>query len=201
MAAFEPADRTDDERRHDDRHRSLREESQAHGGAREHQPAVGVGRFVAQSDDRGPGGERDPEGERKVGQCKPPDGKVAECRSNDQPGKPPSAFVVPAPPARGRQQGQPQPGQRRPPPGRGLVDPRDEVASRHHPVEEDRLLKACLEVVVRRDPVAAADHLAAGLRIECLVGVADGRAAEAREKRGAANDQQQESRPAHGVRL
>ena len=62
-------------------------------------------------------------------------------------------------------------------------------------------MKARLVTVVWSEPVARLDHLAGGFRVEGFVGVADGRAAEAGEERGPAEDQQQGSRAGHGAPL
>ena len=102
---------------------------------------------IAQPHDGTPGGAGDEQGERQVGQRQPPDGEVAERGCDDQASEAPGALVVPAAAAGGRQQREPEPGQRRAEPRRPLAHTPQEVAGCDDPVEEDRLLKACLEVV------------------------------------------------------
>ena len=77
----------------------------------------------------------------------------------------------------------PMPASAGPEPRLGFADPERRKRAGDEPVEEDRLLKPGFVVVVRRQPVAELDHLAAGFGVERFVGVPDRRPAQARQER------------------
>ena len=110
-------------------------------------------------------------------------------------------VVEPAPPGQQHHQREADAGQRRPEARLRLADAGNGVGGRDQPVEEDGLLEARLVVVVRRQPVAALDHLARRLGVERFVRIADGRPSQAREKGDAAEQQQQQGRPSHGATI
>ena len=156
---------------------------------------------VERADERRVDGERDEEGQRQVGQREPADGEIPEAGRDDRAGEQRLS-------ARRASAGRPRPTstqadarQRRPQPRLRLADARRRVGGADQPVEQDGFLEARLVVVVRRQPVAALDHLARGFRVERLVGIADGGAAEAREEGDAAEQQEQQGRPSHSVTI
>ncbi len=95
----------------------------------------------------------------------------------------------------------PTPGKGRPQPRLRLADAGDGVCAPNQPVVEDRLLESCLVVVVRGEPVAALAHLARGLGIERLVGIADGRTPEPGQKCHAAEQQEKQGRAPHNLSI
>ena len=147
----------------------------------------GAGRLDSQPEDRAPGGQRDEEGERQIGQSVAGHGHVAEAGGRDDAGEQRRPFVVPPPRARAGQQGEADPGESgRQARRRGGDAPR-RVGRGGQPVVEDRLLEPDLVVVVGSEPIAALEHLAGGLGVVGLVGIGDGGPSQAGEERQSAD--------------
>ena len=77
------------------------------------------------------------------------------------------------------------------------VIPSAGIRCRDEPVEQDRLLKSDIIVIVRGEPVAAREHLAASFGVKRFIRVPDCRASEAGEIGHPAEKHEEQSRPAH----
>ena len=179
----------DDHGRQHDPDRSLDQKRSGRSGRGRNQPAVrgrmllDAVRLDAQSDDRPPGGKRDEEGERQIGQRMASHGDIAEAGGCNQAGEQRRPVVVPAAGAGAGKQREADPRQRGGDPRRGGGDAGQRVGHRRQPVVQDRFLEPDLTVVVGSEPVAAVDHLAGSLCIVRLVRIGHGGAPEAGEER------------------
>ena len=179
----------DDRGRQREPDRSLDQEGPGRAGPRGDQPAVRGGmlpdpaRLDAQSDDGAPGGQRDEEGERQIGQRMAGHGDETEAGGRDEAGEQGRPVVVPAAGAGPGQQreAEPRQGGREARGGGGDAGPR--VGCGRQPVVQDRLLEPDLAVVVGSEPVAAGDHLEGRRGIERLVRIGHRGAPEAGEER------------------
>jgi hypothetical protein len=196
-----PQDRRHDQRHEHDGDGSLGEHAQPGRRSRGHPPGRRPRAGIERGPQRGIDGEAHERREREIRERQARDREVAEAGRHDRAADTRRGLVVPAAADGCRQQGQRKGGERRPDARGRLGNAGDAIGAGDEPVGQDRLLKAGLVTVVWSEPVAAREHLAARLRVEGLVGVADRRPAEAREERGPAEDQQQGSRSAHGAEL
>ena len=144
-----------------------------------------------EGDEGCPGRQGDEAGEHQIRQRLTGDRHVAEARRRDGARQQPGGLVVPPSGARVGGQHQDQTGHSRGDTRRQLADTGPQICERRQPVVEHRFLEPILAVVVRRDPVAARDHLACGLGVERLVGIGDRRSAESDEERQDAEEHQE----------
>ena len=187
-SALEPPHRQDGQGGDDQANRALRQEGATSGRTSQRQPARRARMVVERSHQRRIHRQGHEEGQREIGKRQPANRKVPEAGGDDGAGEQARRRIFPAPAGRGGQQGEAHARQRCTQPCLCLADAGDGISAADQPVGEDRLLEARLVVVVRCPPIAALAHLARGLGIERLVGIADGGPPESGQKRHAAKE-------------
>ena len=205
LAADQGRDDQGGERQRD---RSLREHAAGRRNGRGDQPAPPAARIERAAPPRriqpgqqgAPRREGDQQRERQIRQGLARQRDVPETRGGDQAGQQARRIVEPAPGDSEGQERQAEPGQRRRQAGGRFADAGQMVGAGGEPVVEHRLLEAVCIVEVRRQPVAALDHLAGALRIESLVRIGDGRLAETGEEGEPADAGKDEHVTRHGKR-
>ena len=198
---LEEPDRHQHNRRYQQSNRAFGEERAAGCGAGNKQPFGCMNIVVDGAGERGADGDRDEERQREVGQREPADREVSERGRHDRRRNHRRPRVEPASAPQQHHQREADASQRGPEARLRLADAGSGVGGRDQPVEKDGLLEARLVVVVRRQPVAALDHLACRFRVERFVRIADRRPSEAREEGDAAEEQEQQGRPLHGATI
>ena len=137
------------------------------------------------------------ERQREIGQRQAADREVTEGGCRDESGVAGRQLVVPAACDGRSQQAEGEATQRREGACGGLGDAQHGIRCRDEPVEQDRLLKSDIIVIVGGEPVAAREHLASSLGVERFIRVPNCRASEAGEIGHPAEKDEEQSRTAH----
>lgn len=198
----------DDQGRERQRDRPLREHAAARRYGRGDQPPAPSARIeraaapgrIQPGQQGAPRREGHQQRERQIRQGLARQRDVPEARGGDQAGQQARRVVEPAPGDGEAQERQTEPGQRRRQAGGRFADAGQTVGAGREPVVEHRLLEAVRIVEVRRQPVAALDHLAGALGVESLVRIGDGRLSETGEEGQPADAGKDEHVTRHGKR-